>query len=124
MTKRSFFWFAVFVAVFAVAVPIWAVNKEGASDASPAAVDASQEDAKELFVVNCGSCHTLDKAGTDGIVGPNLDDLLGATPDPAANVPRVESAILEGRQGRMPAGILQGSNATEVSEFVAQVAGQ
>ena len=70
MSKRSFFWFAVFVAVFAIAVPIWAVNKEGSSGSSPQAVDASQEDAKELFVVNCGACHTLEKAGTDGIVGP------------------------------------------------------
>lgn len=124
MSKRSFFWFAVFAAVFAVVIPVWAVNKEGSSEASPAAVDASQQEAKELFVVNCGACHTLAMAGTDGIVGPNLDELLGATPDPEANVPRVESAILEGRSGRMPAGILQGSNATEVAEFVAAVAGQ
>lgn len=124
MSKRSFFWFAVFAAVFAVVIPVWAVNKEGSPEASPAAVDASQQEAKELFVVNCGACHTLAMAGTDGIVGPNLDELLGATPDPEANVPRVESAILEGRSGRMPAGILQGSNATEVAEFVAAVAGQ
>jgi mono/diheme cytochrome c family protein len=124
MSKQGFFWFAVVVAVFAVALPVWAINKDGSEDASPAAVAPEQEEAKELFVVNCGACHTLAKAGTDGVVGPNLDELLGATPDPEANVPRVESAVLEGRGGRMPAGILQGANATEVSEFVAAVAGQ
>ncbi len=27
-----------------------------------------------VFVANCGSCHTLEEAGTSGTVGPNLDD--------------------------------------------------
>jgi cbb3-type cytochrome c oxidase subunit III len=30
---------------------------------------------KDIFVANCGSCHTLAAAGTSGTVGPNLDDL-------------------------------------------------
>ncbi len=30
---------------------------------------------KKVFTTNCGSCHTLADAGTDGSVGPNLDDL-------------------------------------------------
>ena len=29
---------------------------------------------KKLFVAKCGSCHTLAHAGTNGVVGPNLDD--------------------------------------------------
>jgi cytochrome c6 len=40
---------------------------------------ASQGDAvagKKVFVdvAGCGSCHTLEAAGTNGTVGPNLDD--------------------------------------------------
>lgn len=31
---------------------------------------------KELFTQQCGSCHTLADAGTQGEVGPNLDDAL------------------------------------------------
>ena len=31
---------------------------------------------KEIFATNCGTCHTLAAAGTDGVVGPNLDQLL------------------------------------------------
>jgi cytochrome c oxidase subunit 2 len=31
---------------------------------------------KELFTQQCGSCHTLADAGTQGEVGPNLDDVL------------------------------------------------
>ena len=30
---------------------------------------------KAVFTGNCGSCHTLSKAGTSGSVGPNLDDM-------------------------------------------------
>jgi cytochrome c oxidase subunit II len=31
---------------------------------------------KELFTQQCGTCHTLAEAGTQGEVGPNLDDAL------------------------------------------------
>ena len=37
-------------------------------------VSAAEENGRELFVANCGSCHTLDVAGTDGSIGPNLDE--------------------------------------------------
>jgi mono/diheme cytochrome c family protein len=40
-------------------------------------VDSSGADTaagKELFVKDCGSCHTLADAATVGTVGPNLDD--------------------------------------------------
>jgi mono/diheme cytochrome c family protein len=124
MTKRSFFFFAAFFVAFAVAIPIWAVSKEGDPDSAPTSVSADQEYAKELFATNCGSCHTLALAGTDGVVGPNLDDLLGDAPDPTTNVPRVEAAIENGVQGRMPAGILQGTDAKIVAEFVSAVAGK
>ena len=30
---------------------------------------------KEIFVANCGSCHTLEEAGTNGNIGPVLDDV-------------------------------------------------
>ena len=29
---------------------------------------------KEQFVAKCGSCHVLARAGTTGVVGPNLDE--------------------------------------------------
>ena len=34
---------------------------------------------KELFVESCGSCHVMADAGTQGEVGPNLDDGFGYT---------------------------------------------
>jgi mono/diheme cytochrome c family protein len=121
MTKRSFFFFAAFFVAFAVAVPLWAISQGGAPSASTAQVAAEDEGAKDLFVINCGACHTLARAGTDGVVGPDLDELLGEVPDQQE---RVLSAILNGVQGRMPAGILRGERAEEVADFVARVAGQ
>src|SRR3954462_10497949 len=29
---------------------------------------------KEAFVAKCGACHELNRAGTTGVTGPNLDD--------------------------------------------------
>ena len=54
-------------------------------------------DAKGIFTANCAACHTLAKAGTNGMVGPNLDDLSLA---PAA----VEQQIRNGGGGMPPFG--------------------
>ena len=123
MNKRIFVVFAIFAVIFAIAIPVWATSKEGGEENSPAKVAASDEYAKELFATNCGACHTLQRAGTDGIVGPDLDDLLG-TLGAEANEERVLTAIQNGVAGHMPAGILRGTNAEEVANFVARVAGQ
>ena len=32
---------------------------------------------KQLFTEKCGSCHTMTDAGTQGVVGPNLDEAFG-----------------------------------------------
>jgi mono/diheme cytochrome c family protein len=73
---------------------------------------------RELFVSNCGSCHTLSAAGTDGTAGPNLDDLA---PDEG----QVEAAIQNGGtgSGAMPAELLQGTQAQQVAAYVAAAAG-
>ena len=33
-------------------------------------------DGAAVFASSCGSCHTLEAAGTSGSTGPNLDDLM------------------------------------------------
>jgi cytochrome c6 len=123
VSKRTFIWFGIFLAVFAIGIPAWALFKGGSADSSPEKVAASDQTAKDLFQTNCGSCHTLARAGTDGIVGPNLDTLLGGG-TPQANKQRVENAVSNGINGRMPKGILQGADEQKVADFVARVAGQ
>ncbi len=127
MKRSTFVIFGLVVVLCAILIPAWAISREGGPDASPQDVAPELETGKELFVTNCGSCHTLYKAGTDGVVGPDLDELLappGPTPPDAETIePRVLSAIQNGVAGRMPAGILTGSQADEVADFVGQVAG-
>jgi mono/diheme cytochrome c family protein len=122
--KRPLVIFGIFAAICLVALPAWALTKKGGSDASNgSSVPASEQQGLQLFQINCGACHTLAAAGTDGQIGPNLDELLGTgpgSPDAVkANQSRVLSAIQEGVQGRMPRGIVQSDQARQVAQFVA-----
>ena len=128
MKRSTFVMFGLVVLLLGVGVPAWAFTHEGSESASPEDVPASLQEGKDLFVTNCGACHTLAKAGTDGVIGPNLDELLAppsaSAPDPSTIKPRVLSAINNGVGGRMPKGLLSGQDAQEVANFVANVAGQ
>ena len=127
MSKGPLVTFCAFAAVCLIVIPYLALAKEGGDEAAPIQVESWDEDGKELFVNNCGPCHTLAAAGTDGVVGPNLDDLLapGGNASFEGNEPRALNAVICGAgNGRMPAGILQGENAQEVSAFVGAYAGQ
>jgi mono/diheme cytochrome c family protein len=79
---------------------------------------AAAAEGKQIFTQSCGTCHTLGDAGTNGTVGPNLDQL---SPDAA----RVQSAIENGGAGTgaMPANIVTGQEAEAVAEYVASAAG-
>lgn len=134
MTKKTFILFGVLVAVLAVAIPWWAFRADGDS-AEGADVPASLESGKTLFDINCGACHTLYAAETDGNFGPDLDELLAETgpaesPDEIKGAEgRVLNAIEEGADGtdtpgRMPPAIIDGEQAEEVAEFVARTAGE
>ncbi len=71
---------------------------------------------------HCGSCHTLDAAGTVGQIGPDLGDI-------AVNEGDVLRAIrigggshshgAGGRTGNMPRNLVTGSDAQDVAAFVA-----
>ena len=75
-------------------------------------------DAKQLFVDNCGNCHTLAAAGASGKVGPDMDQLR---PSPEL----VNTQVTNGG-GSMPAfkGKLTPEQITELSNYVADNAGK
>jgi mono/diheme cytochrome c family protein len=138
MSKRTFIWFGVLVLVLAVLIP-WAVfGAKGDGESGEMEVPAGLEESQSLFVTNCGTCHALYSAGTDGNYGPNLDQLLAPSGPPEgesaedtvkATEGRVLNAIENGvdsstTPGRMPPGILNEEQAEEVSEFVARTAGE
>jgi mono/diheme cytochrome c family protein len=128
VSKGPLVTFGIFAAVCVIAIPYLALAKEGGEDAVPVEVESWDQDGKALFANNCGACHTLAAAGTDGVVGPNLDDLLapGGTGTYDGGYARAINAVTcgFGTPQRMPAGILQGDNAKEVAAFVGAYAGQ
>jgi mono/diheme cytochrome c family protein len=137
MSKRVFIAFGLLVAVLAVLIPWLAFRTSGDASANVESVPAELRFAQSLFQTNCGACHTLYAAGTDGNFGPNLDELLAPSGPPsgssaqqtiAATRSRVLHAIELGvdsaTPGRMPPGILSNGQAEEVAEFVARTAGE
>ena len=76
---------------------------------------ADEERGRELFVDNCGACHTLDAAGTTGAVGPNLDE---AQNDEEEVLTAIEQGGAE-PGGPMPQNIVSGEDAKAVAKFVA-----
>jgi mono/diheme cytochrome c family protein len=121
MRKRTFVIFGAFAICFGLLLPYWAISRENERESTSGHVTRGFEREKKLFAQNCGACHTLGAAGTDGVVAPNLDELLGEG-NVTANQARVRAAIENGVGGRMPKGILRGKDAKDVSIFVARVA--
>jgi len=73
---------------------------------------------KDIFVANCGSCHTLAAASTTGTVGPNLDQLKPA-------FARVQTQVINGGT-IMPAfkGKLTPAQIKAVATYVSSNAGK
>jgi mono/diheme cytochrome c family protein len=134
MSKRAFILFGILVVVLAVVIPWLAFRSKGDAATGPQKVAASYKHGQELFQTNCGTCHTLYAAGTDGNYAPNLDELLAPNGQPegesvASTTERVLNAVENGvdsttTPGRMPAGILNHQQAKEVAEFVGKYAGE
>jgi mono/diheme cytochrome c family protein len=133
MSKKTFIWFGVLIVVLAVLIP-WLAFRSDGDEVEAASVPAGLEQGRDLFETNCGNCHTLYAAGTDGNFGPNLDELLAPTgPAEGSAVQQTEGRVLGAIEkgvdgtttaGRMPAEIIGGEQAEEVAEFVARTAGE
>lgn len=138
MSKRTFIWFAVLMAVLAFVIPFAIFRAKGDGESGELKVPAGLENSQSLFVTNCGTCHALYSAGTDGNYGPDLDELLAPAGPPEGETAKDTIKATEGRvlnaiengvdssttPGRMPGGILNEEQAQEVSEFVARTAGE
>jgi mono/diheme cytochrome c family protein len=136
MSKKTFIVFGLLVVFLAVLIPWLAFRADGdPANAEPVAADLKQ--GQSLFETNCGTCHALYAAGTDGNFAPDLDELLAPSGPPEGSTAeqtieatrgRVLNAIEAGvdsstTPGRMPGGIIDGEQAEEVAEFVARTAG-
>jgi plastocyanin len=80
---------------------------------------------KQQFVSKCGSCHTLARAETKGVVGPNLDEAFRVSLQEGANRDTVRGVVekqiqIPNPEGAMPKNLVSGSTAKDVSAYVAE----
>jgi mono/diheme cytochrome c family protein len=80
MTKKTFIVFGLVVVVLAVLIPWLAFRSDGDAARGAQEVPADLESGQSLFQTNCGTCHTLYAAGTDGNYGQDA----GRHPQPRA----------------------------------------
>ncbi len=96
---------------------------------------ADTANGKQLFVEKCGSCHTLADAGTNGQVGPNLDEAFKYAREDGFDNSTIFEVVLE--QMKIPgapmpqfddpddkANYLTEQQLTNVAAYVASVAGK
>jgi len=138
VSRKTFVVFGLVVVVLAVVIPWLVFRADGDATTGAQEVPVSLESGQSLFQTNCGTCHALYAAGTDGNYGPNLDVLLAPAgppegPSAASTIKstkgRVLGAVEDGvdsttTPGRMPGGILNQEQSQEVAEFVARTAGE
>ncbi len=89
--------------------------------------NANVIEGKKAFVAKCGSCHTLARAATKGIVGPNLDEAFRASVNEGLERSTIRS-VVEGqvaypnKGGVMPKGLASGATLRDIAAYVSEVA--
>jgi plastocyanin len=82
---------------------------------------------KVAFVAKCGACHTLARAETKGVVGPNLDESFRAPLAEGEQRNTIRGVVeyqvrYPNPEGVMPKDLLSGSTLQDVAAYVAEVA--
>jgi cbb3-type cytochrome c oxidase subunit III len=105
------------LAAAAVALPLVACGRD----------EPDLSNGKALFTQKCGSCHALDRAGTQGQTGPDLDDSFRAALAAGMDRETVEGIVHKQvlnprRNSAMPADLVTGDDAGDVAAYVAYAA--
>jgi mono/diheme cytochrome c family protein len=107
-------------ALLAVLVPIAAVLAVTACGRD----EADLSNGKAQFVQKCGSCHGLDRAGTQGQTGPDLDAAFRGALRAGMNRETVQGVVRDQianvrRGSQMPEDLVTGKDARDVAAYVA-----
>jgi plastocyanin len=118
--KRRLPAFAAGVLLLALAVAASGCSVKGNDN-------ANLIEGKQAFVAKCGSCHTLARANTKGIVGPNLDEAFRASIAEGLERNAIRGVVehqveFPNREGVMPGNLVRGATVGNVAAYVAQAA--
>ena len=83
-------------------------------------LSSRDKEGKNIFRQTCASCHNLDAVNARGVTGPDLDEIGQITKSRVLNAIRIGGT----GDGRMPSGLLRGSEAQSVASYVSKVAGK
>jgi mono/diheme cytochrome c family protein len=113
---------AVPAALAAAAIAVSGCTISGSQDS------ADLVNGKQLFAEKCGSCHVLDRAGTKGVTGPNLDEAFVVARNEGWGEESIRGVVLgqilyPGKGLTMPAELVTGEDAEDVAAYVAATAG-
>jgi mono/diheme cytochrome c family protein len=96
--------------------------------------DSDLDRGRELFIAKCGTCHALAEAATTAETGPDLDAAFTAARDSGMDQDTIEGVVqaqIENPRAAppeqtnlyMPAELVTGQDAEDVSAYIASVAG-
>jgi plastocyanin len=79
---------------------------------------------KREFVAKCGACHTLSRANTKGIVGPNLDVAFAQSIKEGLQRNSIRSVVeyqisFPNPTGAMPKDLVKGQTVNDIASYVA-----
>jgi mono/diheme cytochrome c family protein len=103
-----------------------AVLAAGCGTGGKASAHADAQNGAALFTAKCGACHVLAAAGTQGTVGPNLDDAFGPSRQQGFKQSTIQDVVLDQIRepsAPMPKDLVTGADAQDVAAYVASVAG-
>ncbi|HEV2074638.1 MAG TPA: c-type cytochrome, partial [Thermoleophilaceae bacterium] len=83
---------------------------------------------KQLFVEKCATCHTLERAGSQAVRGPDLDEAFGHARRDGLGEETIQGVVRAQisntlRGSIMPEDLVVGEDARDVAAYVAAVAG-
>jgi mono/diheme cytochrome c family protein len=102
------------LAAAAVALPLAACGRD----------EPDLTNGKAQFVQQCGSCHALSRAGTQGQTGPDLDAAFQAALRAGEDRETVQGVVRDQisnvlKNSAMPANLVEGDDARDVAAYVA-----
>jgi mono/diheme cytochrome c family protein len=106
----------------------------GVAGGCDAGEEVDRENGRALFIERCGTCHALDEAATTADIGPDLDAAFAAARESGMDSDTIEGVVEsqidnpretspEDVKAYMPADLVTGQDAADVSYYVGQVAG-